>query len=79
MALAQFEGRADVEIEWKSFLLNPNIKTDPSVSIFQYLAERKGFPEEQAREMMSQITASGSAIGLDYHFDQVVLAKTIMV
>ena len=38
IALAQFEGRADVEIEWKSFLLNPNIKTDPSVSIFQYLA-----------------------------------------
>ncbi len=77
MALAQFEGKADVEIEWKSFLLNPQQKTDPSASIFQYLAEIKGFPEEQARQMMSQITASGSAIGLDYHFDQVVLANTI--
>ena len=77
MALAQFEGKEDVEIEWKSFLLNPEVKTDPSVSIFQYLAEIKGFPEEQARQMMSQITASGSAIGLDYHFDQVVLANTM--
>ena len=77
MALAQFEGKEDVEIEWKSFLLNPDVKTDPSVSIFQYLAEIKGFPEEQARQMMSQITTSGSAIGLDYHFDQVVLANTM--
>jgi predicted DsbA family dithiol-disulfide isomerase len=77
LALAQFEGREDVQIEWKSFLLNPEIKTDPNRSIFQYLSEIKGFPEGQARQMMNQITDSGSAIGLDYNFDQVVLANTI--
>ena len=76
-ALAQFEGKVDVEIEWKSFLLNPELVSNPSVSIFQYLAEIKGFPEEQARQMMAQITESGNAIGLDYHFDQVVLANTM--
>jgi predicted DsbA family dithiol-disulfide isomerase len=58
-------------------LLNPELKTDPNRSIFQYLSEIKGFPEEQARQMMTQITESGSAIGLDYHFDQVVLANTV--
>jgi predicted DsbA family dithiol-disulfide isomerase len=77
IALAQFEGREGVQIEWKSFLLNPELKTDPNRSIFQYLSEIKGFPEEQARQMMTQITESGSAIGLDYHFDQVVLANTV--
>jgi predicted DsbA family dithiol-disulfide isomerase len=77
IAFAQFEGREDVQIEWKSFLLNPELKTDPNRSIFQYLSEIKGFPEEQARQMMTQITESGSAIGLDYHFDQVVLANTV--
>jgi predicted DsbA family dithiol-disulfide isomerase len=77
LALAQFEGREDVQIEWKSFLLNPEIKTDPNRSIFQYLSEIKGFPEGQARQMMTQIADSGSAIGLDYQFDQVVLANTI--
>jgi len=77
LALAQFEGREDVQIEWKSFLLNPELKTDPSRSIFQYLSEIKGFPEGQARQMMTQITDSGSAIGLDYNFDQVFLANTI--
>ena len=77
IAFAQFEGSEDVQIEWKSFLLNPELKTDPNRSIFQYLSEIKGFPEEQARQMMTQITESGSAIGLDYHFDQVVLANTV--
>jgi predicted DsbA family dithiol-disulfide isomerase len=77
IALTQFSGRADVEIEWKSFLLNPDLLTDSSTSIFQYLAEKKGFPKEQAQQMMSQITESGQAIGLDYHFDQVVVANTI--
>jgi predicted DsbA family dithiol-disulfide isomerase len=77
IALTQFSGRADVEIEWKSFLLNPDLLTDSSTSIFQYLAEKKGFPKEQAQQMMSQITESGQAIGLHYHFDQVVVANTI--
>lgn len=77
LALAQFSGKADVEIEWKSFLLNPDLTSDPSVSIFQYLSEKKGFPEEQARQMMSQITESGSAVGLEYHFNEVILANTL--
>lgn len=77
LALAQFSGKADVEIEWKSFLLNPDLTSDPSVSIFQYLSEKKGFPEEQARQMMSHITESGSAVGLEYHFNEVVLANTL--
>ena len=75
-ALVQFSGKEDVQIEWKTFLLDPELKTDPSVSIFQYLSEIKGFPEEQAQQMMSQIMESGRAIGLDYHFDKVVLANT---
>jgi predicted DsbA family dithiol-disulfide isomerase len=77
IALAQFSGKDEVEIEWKSFLLNPELKTDPSISIFQYLSEIKGFQVEQARQMMSQIAESGSPIGLDYHFDKVVLANTL--
>jgi hypothetical protein len=76
LALAQFSGKSDVEIEWKSFLLNPDMTSDPSVSIFQYLSEKKGFPEEQARQMMTHITESGSKVGLDYHFDKVILANT---
>ena len=77
LALAQFSGKADVEIEWKTFLLNPDLTSDPSVSIFQYLSEKKGFPEEQARQMMAHITESGNAVGLDYHFDKVILANTM--
>ncbi|MFM6934750.1 MAG: DsbA family protein [Flavobacteriales bacterium] len=77
IALAQFSGKESVEIEWKSFLLNPDLETDPSVSIFQYLSEIKGIPMEQAKQMNAHITEVGKAIGLDYHFDQVILANTM--
>ena len=77
IALAQFGGKESVEIEWKSFLLNPDLETDPSVSIFQYLLEIKGIPMEQAKQMNAHITEAGKAIGLDYHFDQVILANTM--
>ena len=42
-ALQQFQNKDEVEIEWKSFQLNPDIKTDPNTSISQYLAEAKGW------------------------------------
>jgi predicted DsbA family dithiol-disulfide isomerase len=41
-ALQQFENRNDVEIEWKSFQLNPDLETNPSINIDQYLADIKG-------------------------------------
>lgn len=76
-ALAQFEGKDQVEIEWKSFLLNPDLKTDPSVSMFDYLSEIKGFSVEQAQQMSASIAESGKSLGLNYQFEKIVLANTM--
>jgi predicted DsbA family dithiol-disulfide isomerase len=40
--LQQFAYKEQVEIEWKSFQLNPSMKTDPSKTINEFLAEHKG-------------------------------------
>lgn len=77
VALEQFKGKENVEIEWKSFLLNPEVETNPNTSIFQYLSDVKGFSKEQAAQMGAQITAAGKEIGLEYHFDQIILANTL--
>ena len=42
-ALQHFEHKDEVEIEWKSFQLNPDMETDPSLNISQYLADKKGW------------------------------------
>ena len=42
-ALAQFEHKDEVDIEWKSYLLNPDQKSNTGQSLYQYLAVIKGW------------------------------------
>jgi len=48
-ALNQFPAREKIEIIWKSFQLNPDMKTEPGKNINQYLSEVKGWTLEQAK------------------------------
>jgi predicted DsbA family dithiol-disulfide isomerase len=75
-ALAQFNGKEYIEVEWKSFQLNPDLVTDTTISIHQYLAEIKGFSMEQARQMNDRFTLSGKPFGLVYNFNKVVVANS---
>jgi len=75
-ALAQFEHKDKIEIEWKSFQLNPSMKTDTSKSINQYLAEIKGWTLDYSRQMHDQVTQLAKAEGLNYDFDKAVVANS---
>lgn len=75
-ALAQFADKEHIEIEWKSFLLNPELITDTSISIHQYLADVKGFPLEQAQQMNKRFLEAGKPLGLEYNFDKIVVANS---
>ncbi|MFM7628663.1 MAG: DsbA family protein, partial [Algoriphagus sp.] len=44
LALQSVDFQQEVEIIWKSFQLNPELKTDPKNNIYQYLSEEKGMP-----------------------------------
>ena len=75
-ALAQFADNEQIEVVWKSFMLNPELVTDPTISIHQYLSEIKGFPIEQAQQMNARFTRSGKPFGLEYNFDKIVVANS---
>ena len=75
-ALAMFPEKDKVNVIWKSFLLNPDLKTDTSISIYEYLSREKGFDIEEAKEMNGHITQSARLVGLDYNFDKVIVANT---
>ena len=75
-ALQQFADKQHIEIEWKAFQLNPLLKTNPHISIHQYLSEAKGMSLEQARQSGQYLTNAGKAYGLDYHFEDIVVANT---
>ncbi|MGF7039957.1 DsbA family oxidoreductase [Mucilaginibacter lappiensis] len=73
----QHSGHQDqVEIEWKSFQLNPDMKTDPTLNITQYLADAKGWTLDYARQMNDHVTQMAAEVGLTYNFDRSVVANS---
>jgi predicted DsbA family dithiol-disulfide isomerase len=75
-ALQQFEHKDDVEIEWKSFQLNPDLVTDPTLNVTQYLADIKGWTIDHARQMNDHVTQMAAEVGLAYDFDKAVVANS---
>ncbi|MFI5139704.1 MAG: DsbA family protein [Sphingobacteriales bacterium] len=75
-ALQQFEHKEDIEIEWKSFQLNPDMVTDPSTNIDQYLADVKGFTIDHARQLNAHVTQMAAETGLTYNFDKAIVANS---
>jgi predicted DsbA family dithiol-disulfide isomerase len=74
-ALENFEYKNHVEIVWKSFLLNPDMKTDPSKSTAEYLAETKGWSLEQTNQITNQVVEMAEGEGLTYHMSKTVVAN----
>ncbi|MGA7159721.1 MAG: DsbA family oxidoreductase [Bacteroidota bacterium] len=76
LALQQFPGKDSVKIEWKSFQLDPESVTQPDKSVNEYLAERKGWTVENARQMNDYVTQMAREAGLQYDFDKAVIANS---
>ena len=75
-AMEQFEHSDDIDIEWKSFQLNPDQETRPGKNVTEYLAEVKGWSIEQADQMNRHVTEMAAEAGLDFNFDDAVVANS---
>jgi predicted DsbA family dithiol-disulfide isomerase len=75
-ALEEFGHKNEIEVEWKSFQLNPDLKTDPNININEYLAERKGITPDHARQMNDYVTSMAAEVGLNYDFDKAIVANS---
>jgi predicted DsbA family dithiol-disulfide isomerase len=75
-ALEKFDDKEEVEVEWKSFQLNPNLETDTSANINQYLADIKGCTLDHAKQLNGQVTEMAAGVGLTYNFDTAVVANS---
>lgn len=75
-ALAEFPEKDQVEIEWKSFQLNPALKTDPSKNTIQHLAESKGWTMDYTKETINYVLNMAKEVGLSYDFEHAVVANS---
>lgn len=75
-ALQQFAHKDEVEIEWKSFQLNPNLVTDTTINSAQYLADKKGITIDHAHQLHHHVTQMAAEEGLTYNLDNAVVANS---
>lgn len=75
-ALENFEHADEVEIEYKSYQLEPGAEYVPGRSYKDAMIERKGASEEQIDQMLSQVTEMAANAGLDYDFETMKLTDT---
>lgn len=75
-ALAKFEHKDQVEIEWHSFELDPNAETLPDVPAAEYLANRYGKSREWAEQMQAGVTQTAAEVGLKFNLDRSIVANS---
>jgi predicted DsbA family dithiol-disulfide isomerase len=75
-ALEQFPAKDSIEVDWKSYQLNPSMKTEPGKNINQYLSEVKGWSLAQAKQANDYVTRLAKEVGLIYDFDKAVVANS---
>jgi predicted DsbA family dithiol-disulfide isomerase len=70
------EGIKDAEIIYRSFLLDPELETDPSKNVTQHLAEKKGMSLEEAQKLNDYVTQMAGEEGLNYDLKNAVVANS---
>lgn len=75
-ALAKFEHKDQVEVVWKSFELDPTLKTQTNINVYDYFADMKGMPRAQAVDMFEHVTAVAKEVGLNFKLEESILANS---
>jgi predicted DsbA family dithiol-disulfide isomerase len=75
-ALAQFEHKDKVIVEWKSFQLNPNLVTDPTKNTLEHLAQSKGWTMDYTKQTTEHVSNIAKEQGLVFNFEKAVVANS---
>ncbi|WP_019241588.1 MULTISPECIES: DsbA family oxidoreductase [Bacillus] len=75
-ALQSFNHKDKVTVSFKSYQLDPYSPKEIDKDIYTVLSEKQGVSYEQAKGFTKQIAAQAKELGLDYHFDTMILTNT---
>lgn len=75
-ALARFPAKDDVEVEWKSFQLDPSAPKHAEGDMFDMLVRKRGGTREQAKAMVGGVVERARSLGLDYRMEQAVMVNS---
>ncbi|CAH2717022.1 hypothetical protein BACCIP111895_04211 [Neobacillus rhizosphaerae] len=75
-ALEQFPNKDQVEVEFKSFELDPNSPKNIGQNIHEVLAKKYGMSIEQARQANQGVGQQAATVGLTFNFDEMKPTNT---
>lgn len=75
-ALENFEHADEVDIEYKSFQLEPGATYEPDKTYLEAMVDRKNASEEQIQQLIDQLDEMATNAGLEYNFDDMKLTDT---
>lgn len=75
-AVQSFSDDANIEVEWRSFELDPNAKKDYEDDLYTLLANKYGQTREWAINSAESMRQKGKDIGLEFNFDDTISTNT---
>ena len=75
-ALAKLPFVKDIEIDWKSYQLNPDYHNLDGEDTFTYLSRSKGMPVNQVRQMTAHVVSMANEAGIKIDFDTNIPANS---
>jgi len=76
-ALDKFPHKDNIELVWHSYELDPDLpKKASDISIYSYFAKKYDMAEEEARITQNKVAGIAKGVGLDYDFDNLIVANT---
>jgi predicted DsbA family dithiol-disulfide isomerase len=67
-----------IQVDYHSFLLNPDMPVDYEGSQTDYLAEHKGMPRDQVISMTERLKGIAAAVGLNYDMEHMHMTNTVL-
>ncbi|MGE1234244.1 DsbA family oxidoreductase [Bacillus altitudinis] len=75
-ALEQFPHKEQIEVEFKSFELDPHAPVAVNYDVHDMLVKKYGMSRSRAIAMNEQVKQAGKEKGIDFQFDPLVLTNT---
>lgn len=76
-ALSNFENKDKIEVEWKSFQLDPSLPKNGKERIHEYMATHKGLSSGEVDAMFQHVVQMAKDEGLEMSMDKILMANTI--
>ncbi len=75
-ALAQFADKDKIQLVWRSYQLDPTISDSTEKDYRKHLQQKKGWGDQQAKDILDNVTQMAADVGLEYHFEKALVANT---